>query len=627
MKKIGSISFLFLFLALGGFAQEAKVNISANVDRNEVEVGDSFIVELKVESDGSVDVDRPEFPPVQNFVLLNVNQSSARKIEFVNGKVVSKKSLIYNFELQAKKKGDMAIPRLSVVVDGKVQKAPAMRIKVVDAGTLPNRPRNQARRRGRGNSPFGGFPGFDEDPFEELLRRRPQPPKAKADTNVKLNPNEAFQIRVITDKKEAFVGEQVTANYYIYVPDNYLLRSFDTVKYPNLRGFWKEDIEMAQTLRYETVVVDGRAYNRALLASYALFPIKAGQVKLDEYKAKCDVSVSGIFGFGKARAYTKSSRSVKVKVNPLPMANVPANFSGAVGSYRINAQIDSKKIVAHQPFAYKLKIEGQGNAKNLELPSLDLPANLELFDTKQESQFFKNGRSFKEFTLYLIPREDGEIQIPELKISVFNPKSAAYEEIKSGALLVNVAPGDKPQGIQATPVAETETKKEENEAFPFAYEKDGGSILASYGSYTSLALFFVLFFNGIFYTRKELGLGSAEAKKIEKYEKRFKLLKQYIRKEQYREFGVEGTNTIYATLNMCLDDVESGMELSKVLKKLSPNLRAEIEEPLSKSLKAFQTLGFAPEEILGDLKTSKKQKEFLDQMDSALRSLIKRHEA
>lgn len=630
MKKIGKIGILlFVMLFSVEFFAAAKVQIKANLDRKEVEVGDSFIVELKVESEGGVDVETPEFPPVQNFVLLDVAQSSSQQIQFSNGKVVSKRSLLYSFELQAKKKGNLAIPRLSVVVDGKVQKAPSLRINVVDAGTLPDKPVARSNRnRGRGNSPFGGFPGLSNDPFEDLLRRRNTAPKPKIQDTVKLNPNESFQIRVVTDKEEAFVGEQVTANYYIYIPNNYLLRSFDTVKYPNLRGFWKEDIEMAQTLRYETVVVDGRSYNRALLASYALFPIKAGTIKLDEYKAKCDVSVSGIFGFGKARAYTKSSRAIKVKVNPLPLENVPSNFSGAVGNYNIKASIESKKIVSHQPFAYKLRIEGQGNAKNLELPNLNLPDNLELFDTKEESQFFKSGKSFKEFTLYIIPREEGEISIPELKISVFNPDSKLYEEIKSGSLQVNVLPGEKPQGVELAAVPSSEKKeRSEEKRFTFAYEKPGESFIASYGSvlsYVFLALFLV---HSVFFTRKELGLGSSEAKKIEIYEKRYKNLKTLVKKENTRELGVEGTNTIYSTLNMCLDDVESGMELSKVLKKLSPNLRTQIEDPLSKSLKAFQTMGFAPDEILGELNNSKKQKEFLTLMDEALRTLIKRHEA
>lgn len=627
MKKIGKILWFimtFLFLS-SGFAD---VQVSANLDRDTVELGDSFVVELKVEATGSVDVERPEFPPGGNFLVLDVSQSSSQQVQFINGKVSSKRSMIYQFQLQAKKKGDLAIPRLSVVVDGKEVKAPALRVKVVDAGTLPNRPRKR-NQVGRGNSPFGNFPGLDDsDPFADLLRRRNAAPEPKLDSQVDLNPNEAFQLRVVPDKTEAFVGEQITANYYIYIPNNYLLRSFDTVKYPNLKGFWKEDIEMAQTLKYETVVVEGRSYNRALLASYALFPIQAGTSSLDEYKAKCDVSVSGIFGFGKAQSYTKSSFAEKVKVKPLPVGNVPANFSGAVGSFNIQARIDAKQIKAHQPFPYKLRIEGKGNAKNLELPSLDLPDSLELFDTKEDSKFFKTGRSYKEFTLYLIPRVDGEVKIPELKISVFNPETEQYEEIKSGELVIDVQPGEKPQGIEPNQIAGMGNSEEKKEVkhFDFAFEKASPSWIASKGNIISWVLFAFVILGNAFYAKKELGLGSKEAKKIEVYEQRYKKLKTLMKKKDYRNLGVEGTNTIYATLNSCLEDVESGMELSRVMKKISPHLRSEIEEPLVRSLKVFQTLGFAPEEILAKLKEEDKQKEALSLMDKALRDLIKRHE-
>lgn len=613
-------SFIFCLHLLA----EGNVELKANLDRSKVEMGDSFVLELSIESEGGVNVEAPDFPPVENFVLLNVSQSTGQKTLFVNGRIRSKRSIIYSFELQAKKTGRLALPRVSVVVDGKVMKSPSLKIDVVDAGTLPQANRG---RRGRGNSPFGNFPGFDdevEDVFEDLLRRRPRVPEPKQETNVKLNPNEAFQLRVVADKKEAFVGEQVTANYYIYIPDNFLLRSFDTVKYPNLRGFWKEDIEMAQTLQFETVIVDGRSYNRALLASYALFPIKAGTVKLDEYKAKCDVSLNGVFGFGKPRAYTKSSWAEKIKVKPLPTQGMPSNFSGAVGSYQITAQVDAKKIIAHQPFPYKLKIEGRGNAKNLELPSIAFPPSLELFDTKEESQFFKTGKSFKEFTLYLIPRADGEIEIPEIKIGVFNPANASFEEIKSGAVIINVEPGEKPQGVNPIVENDSPQPKKEKTQLPFEYEKAQMGYVALHGKWISLAVILIALGHSIVFTRRELGLGSAEAKKIEKYEARYKKLKGLMKKQDYRQLGVEATNTIYVTLNSCLDDVESGAEISKVLKKISPNLRAEVEEPLNKSLKAFQTMGFAPEEILGELKTTKKQKEYVLMMDEALRKLIKR---
>ena len=77
------------------------------------------------------------------------------------------------------------------------------------------------------------------------------------------------------DKKRAYVGEQITANIYLYTRGQ--IRDIDTLKYPSLKGFWKEDLDLATRLNFESVEVSGVLYQRALLVSYALFPIKAGK--------------------------------------------------------------------------------------------------------------------------------------------------------------------------------------------------------------------------------------------------------------------------------------------------------------------------------------------------------------
>jgi hypothetical protein len=40
---------------------------------------------------------------------------------------------------------------------------------------------------------------------------------------------------------------------------------------------------------------------------------------------------------------------------------------------------------------------------------LSLPSTLEVYDTKNEAKFFKEGTSFKEFELILIPRQPGSL--------------------------------------------------------------------------------------------------------------------------------------------------------------------------------------------------------------------------
>ena len=629
MIKIGRNALVVLVAFFSLWAMGADVQIRTELDRQKVEIGESFQLQVSIDASGSVDVGPPEFPRVENFLLLDTGQATSQQVRFVNGKVESKRTLTFTYELQAKKLGNLSIPSMNVIVDGKPMKTKNLRVQVVDAGTLPSRP--QARNNRFGNSPFGNFPGFDDDPFDRLLRNRNRVPQPKPDSSVDLNPNEAFQIRVVTDKTEVYVGEQVTANYYIYVPSKYVLTSFDAVKYPNLQGFWKEDIEMAQSLRYESVVVDGIPYNRALLASYALFPIKEGRAKLDEYKAKCDMAISGFMGLGKPRSYTKSSLPINLKVKALPLQNRPTNFTGAVGNFQMTAKLGAERIKAHQPFSYVLKVEGEGNAKSIELPALDLPQSLELFDQKEESKFFKDGRSFKEFTLYFIPREEGDLKIPEISMGVFNPATESYEQIKSGEVILSVAAGEKPQIAGVNPEdlkeASTKTKSKSRQLFPFVFDESSSSFLQKNAAYGNLLLFLLILVFSFLHAKKELAWGGKQQKIIEVYESRAKKLKGFHKSEDLRSLGVEGTNTIYAILNLCLDDVESGAEIDKVLIKLSPKLRTEIEEPLKRSLKDFQSMAFAPEEILGAYKDQDKRKKIIQDVDQVLKKLIEKHES
>ena len=95
----------------------------------------------------------------------------------------------------------------------------------------------------------------------------------------------------------------------------------------------------------------------------------------------------------------------------------------------------------NQPFSLKVRFEGSGNAKLIELPSLNLPKTIEIYDTKSDSKFFKNGRSYKEFEVLLIPREEGEITIPALSFSIFDPGQKRYVMKSTDPIHVKVIPG------------------------------------------------------------------------------------------------------------------------------------------------------------------------------------------
>ena len=135
-----------------------------------------------------------------------------------------------------------------------------------------------------------------------------------------------------------------------------------------------------------------KLYNRALLASYALFPINSGTVKIDSYQAKCNILLPSL-GFGKTVQTTKKSQELSLQVLALPKEGQPESFSGGVGKYQVSSKLDINSVAANQPVKLSLNFKGIGNAKLINLPTLDLPETVELYDKKSESKFFVNGSS------------------------------------------------------------------------------------------------------------------------------------------------------------------------------------------------------------------------------------------
>ncbi len=70
-------------------------------------------------------------------------------------------------------------------------------------------------------------------------------------------------------------------------------------------------------------------------------------------------------------------------------------------------------------------------------PSLG-PVGLEQYDTKSESKFFKNGRSYKEFEILVIPRQEGDVIIPSLSVSMFDPQTKKYYARTTEAISLKV---------------------------------------------------------------------------------------------------------------------------------------------------------------------------------------------
>ncbi len=602
MVKIGNaVTYLFLILSLHWPALAQDVQVLATVDQNEVSVGQSFNFKITISSDSSVSSENPRLGNIQGLQLINSWTSQQTQSIFSNGSFQVINAREYNYMFAANQTGQITIPAAEVIVEGKSYTTSPITIQVSAGG-------GGSRNQGRLPPEPDQMDQFDQmdQMFNQLLQRRfgtPQPGGRGGtvlDDDTPINPKEAFFIRAEADKKTAYVGEQVTANWYLYTRGQ--ITDIDTLKYPTLKGFWKEEIEMATRLDFEQVVINGIPYQRALLVSYALFPIKAGKAHVDSYRAKCTVLTPGNFGFGRPYQFTKASKPLDLNVIDVPKDTRPNDFTGAVGSFRIKAELDRNEVPAHQPVTWKIRVEGRGNAKLIDLPALNLSSNLELYDQKVESQFQKNGTSFKEFEILLIPREEGEIEIPSIKISVFNPEKKAFERIETQSLKLKVTPGSRTdQNTMAgssspnQPAAEPQKTSAQLPFFasPDVESEAGLSLPVGtwWGAFgVSLVSVFAHAFLALGRTRRKETLSQA-------LKQRLKRLNRIDLKAEPRKFGAEISNSTYKILSLVVGSASGSKELDRILKEGPPSLRKDLGESLKALLSEAEAVAFAPEEI------------------------------
>ncbi len=577
-------------------AQDKGVQVRMRIEPQEVVVGEPFNVLYEVSSNASVEVDGVVAPQIDSAEFLGQSRSKRVNAGIVMGanglEHKTTQTQVFQFQYAASRDGSFVVSPGKLIVDGKNYTVNGGRVTVMVESLNARRRKIQKQLLDDEDFSADPFENIDrmEDAFNKLLQRQFGGGSGSGYQAIpNINAQDAFAIVAEVDKTSAYKGEQITATWYLYTKAG--VREIDTLKYPNLKGFWKEDIELATLLTFQPAELNGQQYNKALLASYALFPIEAGKALIDSYRAK--VTVLG--GFGRAVTNTKNSADIPILVKPLPEAPLGAVFSGAVGEFQMKAASDSTSVVAHQPFAIKVRIDGRGNAKQFELPNFQLPSNVELYDIKKEAKFFKDGLSYKEFEVLLIPREEGNITIPALSTTIFNPKTEKYETLSTTAFEFRVLPGSGQQTM-----ASNRIQKEGEEKLDEPLTAVSQWTPSSAAQWVPNAVGFAALFGGTglgFFVMGLLSTGMFSKPETLKdtFEKRFKHLRTLPGKNQWRELGVEATNLVNFVLGRISGEGGADVHIDRLIDKLPPSVRKELAQELRAVMNRFYVLGFGPD--------------------------------
>lgn len=420
--KVSMLAALLMFLGISAKADD--VTFTANAPKA-VEVGEQFRLQFVLNAKGS-NFTEPDIADFQ--VLSGPNTSSSSSIQWVNGNMSQSVTNTYTFILLAEKEGTFTIPSATIKSGGKTYQSNPISIEVV-AGSSRSANAGQSQQQGSAQ-------GGNSAPA--------------AVNNSDLSGDDLF-VAITVDKKKLYQGQYLVATVKLYTKKD--VAGFEDVKFPPFTGFWSSDLESPQQVMLERENVNGQIYNTGLLKKVLLMPQRSGELTIDPMeivvltrtRVRSNNPFDDFFGGSYRTVQNKlSSKPVKINVEPMP-AGKPADFSGGVGTFTMNASVDKNEVKANEAVTLKVKISGAGNLKFINNLKIDFPPDLDVYDPKttQNIKTDANGMSGSvTFDYLFIPRYAGIYRIAPVSFIYFDTKTKSYKTLKSEEFTIQVEKGN-----------------------------------------------------------------------------------------------------------------------------------------------------------------------------------------
>lgn len=444
--KVIKYAFLLFLIFCATLAWADDIKFTASASKTQVGTDEQFEVTFTVNRNAN------GFSPPQfiNFrILSGPNQSTS--MSWING--VSSASTSFSYILSPLKAGEHTIPAATVTVGGERVSSNTLQISVVQGATQPSssRPSQQGE--------------------EQEMR------VSRKITDI----NKQLMIRAVVDKTNAYMGEQITLSYKLYT--QLALSGNNLDQLPALNGFWSQDVNpQNQQVQWKREIYKGEEYNVAELKKSILFPERSGELTIDPMEMTFlvrqfsggDSFFDQFFGAYEDVKYKIRSSPVSIHVKPLPEAGKPEGFSGAVGSFEVEATLDKNELKSNEALNYKIKISGTGNIPLINAPKVNFPADFEKYDPKVNDQLNESVTGISGSRTYeylLIPRHQGQFNIDPVHFSYFNPATGKYINLQSSEFPVHVLQGD--QELAGNTVLPGDQKAIKNIAQDIRYIKTG----------------------------------------------------------------------------------------------------------------------------------------------------------
>ncbi|WP_408037272.1 BatD family protein [Tenacibaculum amylolyticum] len=399
--KVKFITFIITLFTISAFSQEPL--LTAKVSKNKLGINQRLRVEFAINKQGGDNFKPPNF---KNFKIVGGPSQSVSQ-SWVNGKATFSQS--YSYIIKPLRKGEFNLPPASIQIDGKTLLSKPVKIIVTEAVEVP---------------------------------KNPNDPDYIAEQNIHLVAE--------VSKSKPYVGEGIYVEYRLYFSNNVGIYDNAVTESPQYNGFWNQEIKRDNGSQVKTAMYNGEQYRYAVLHKALLIPTKSGKLTIDPMKMDIVVAVptgrGDFFGNPITRQVRKEYTSAKKTIisRELPLEGKPESFTGAVGDFSYDLIASKNVLKANESSQIKVSVKGKGNLKLFELPKIETPKELEVYqpERKEKVRITASGLSGSVTDNYtVVPEYKGKYKIPKTEFSYFNPKEGKYHTITTEDIYVDVVQG------------------------------------------------------------------------------------------------------------------------------------------------------------------------------------------
>ena len=400
---------LSLLFSLNLLSAQSNVTFEAAIAAKEVIVGVPFELTFTLKNGEGTRFTAPNFSGFRTGGI-----SEMRGMSIINGRSSTNQS--WTLELTPTKSGTFSIGPATVVAGGRTISTKPLTVQVLSAASSS---------KGNVNVP----PGTDGKVF----------------------------VAAEFDRKEAYVGQQVTWRIQLYTQLS--VEGYDIIALPDFEGFFSKE-KIRYDKRVQTISLRGKKYAVRTLHEFALFPQEAGAISVDAARVSVGIEQPGPQGFlfgPKPVALQTEPIGLNVRALPQPP---PAEFTGGVGKYEWEVKADTSLISTDDALTIIIEVKGNGDTRRFAAPKITVPPNCEIFEPRilEEEEYEGETEILhrKKIEYVVLPKDTG-FQVIRPILTYFDSDSNRYCQLQAEPIRLTVTAGKNYQ----SPNSLTETEANE----------------------------------------------------------------------------------------------------------------------------------------------------------------------